>query len=89
MKSTEYTYKDARDLVVQAVGFTYLQAIADEARVETAEAQVESAKAVYNQASDQVKAGTSPEIDGLRAKVEMQTQQQQLIQARNDLRFRS
>jgi outer membrane protein TolC len=85
LKSTEYTYKDARDLVVQAVGFTYLQAIADEARVETAEAQVESAKAVYNQASDQVKAGTSPEIDGLRAKVEMQTQQQQLIQARNDL----
>jgi outer membrane protein TolC len=85
LKSTEYTYKDARDLVVQAVGFTYLQAIADEARVETAQAQVDSAKAVYNQASDQVKAGTSPEIDGLRAKVEMQTQQQQLIQARNDL----
>ena len=34
VKSTEYTYKDARDLVVQAVGFTYLQAVADEARVE-------------------------------------------------------
>jgi len=85
LKSTEYTYKDARDVVVLAVGFTYLQAIADEARVETAEAQVETAKAVYSQASDQVKAGTSPEIDGLRAKVEMQTRQQQLIQARNDL----
>jgi outer membrane protein TolC len=85
LKSTEYTYKDARDLVVQAVGFTYLQAIADEARVETAEAQVESARAVYSQASDQVNAGTSPAIDGLRAKVEMQTRQQQLIQARNDL----
>jgi outer membrane protein TolC len=84
LKSTEYTYRDARDLVVQAVGFTYLQAVADEARVETAAAQVESAKAVYSQASDQVKAGTSPEIDGLRAKVEMQTRQQQLIQARND-----
>jgi len=84
LKSTEYTYKDARDLVVLAAGFTYLQAVADEARVETAQAQVESAKAVYSQASDQVKAGTSPEIDGLRAKVEMQTRQQQLIQARND-----
>src|SRR5580698_6230513 len=84
LKSTEYTYKDARDLVVQAVGFAYLQAVADEARVETAAAQVESAKAVYSQASDQVKAGTSPEIGGLRAKVEMQTRQQQLIQARND-----
>jgi len=85
LKSTEYTYKDARDLVVLAVGFTYLQAVADEARVETTEAQVESAKAVYSQASDQVNAGTSAAIDGLRAKVELQTRQQQLIQAKNDL----
>src|SRR5580698_8548933 len=85
VKSSEYTYKDARDLVVQAVGFTYLQAIADEARVETTDAQVKTAQAVYSQAADQVKAGTSPEIDGLRAKVELQTRQQQLIQARNDL----
>ncbi|MFZ0802775.1 MAG: TolC family protein [Terriglobales bacterium] len=84
LKSTEYTYKDARDLVVQAVGFSYLQAVADEARVETTEAQVETAKAVYKQAADQVNAGTSAAIDGLRAKVEMQTRQQQLIQARND-----
>lgn len=84
LKSSEYTYKDARDLVVLAVGFNYLQAIADEARVETAKAQVETAQAIYSQASDQVSAGTSAAIDGLRAKVEMQTRQQQLIQARND-----
>jgi len=85
VKSAEYTYKDARDLVVLAVGFTYLQAIADEARLETAEAQVQTAQAIYSQASDQVNVGTSPAIDGLRAKVELQTRQQQLIQARNDL----
>jgi len=85
LKSSEYTYKDARDLVVLAVGFSYLQAVADEARAETAQAQVETAQAVYKQASDQVNAGTSAAIDGLRAKVEMQTRQQQLIQARNDL----
>jgi len=84
LKAAEYTYKDARDLVVLAVGFTYLQAIADQARIETAEAQVNTAQAIYAQASDQVDAGTSPEIDGLRAKVELQTRQQQLIQARND-----
>jgi outer membrane protein TolC len=83
LKSTELTYKDARDLVVLAVGYTYLQAIADEARIETAEAQVKTAQALYDQASDQVTAGTSPAIDGLRAKVELQTRQQQLIQARN------
>jgi outer membrane protein TolC len=84
LKSAEYTYKDARDLVVLAVGFTYLQAIADEARIQTAEAQVQTAQALYNQASDQVTAGTSPAIDGLRAKVELQTRQQQLIQAKNN-----
>ena len=85
VKSAEYSYKDARDLVVLAVGFVYLQAIADEARVETSEAQVKTAQALFDQATDQVNSGTSPAIDGLRAKVELQTRQQQLIQARNDL----
>ncbi len=84
LKSADYTFKDARDLVVLAVGYTYLQAIADEARIETAEAQVKTAQAVYDQAADQVNAGTSPDIDGLRAKVELQTRQQQLIQAKNN-----
>jgi outer membrane protein TolC len=84
LKSAQYTYKDARDLVVLAVGYTYLQAIADEARILTAEAQVQTAQALYDQASDQVTAGTSPAIDGLRAKVELQTRQQQLIQAKNN-----
>ncbi|MFZ0410334.1 MAG: TolC family protein [Candidatus Acidiferrales bacterium] len=84
LKSAQYTAKDARDLVVLAVGYTYLQAIADEARIDTADAQVKSAQALYDQAADQVKAGTSPAIDALRAQVELKTRQQQLIQARND-----
>lgn len=84
LKSAEYTYKDARDLVVLAVGYTYLQGIADEARVRTAEAQVQTAQALFQQATDQVQAGTSPAIDALRANVELQTRQQQLIQARNN-----
>src|ERR1700751_6034618 len=83
VKSAEYTFRDARDLVVLAVGYTYLQAIADEARIETAAAQVATAQALFDQASDQVTAGTSPAIDGLRAKIELQTRQQQLIQAQN------
>jgi outer membrane protein TolC len=84
LKSAAYTFKDARDLVVLAVGYVYLQAIADEARIETAEAQVKTAKALYDQAADQINAGTSPDIDGLRTKVEFQTRQQQLIQAKNN-----
>ncbi len=85
LKSAQYTYKDARDLVVLATGLEYLQGIADEARVETAAAQVKTAQALYDQATDQVNAGTSPAIDATRAHVECQTRQQQLIQAKNDL----
>jgi outer membrane protein TolC len=84
VKATQATYKDARDLVVLSVGYTYLQAIADEARIETADAQMKTAQTLYDQASDQVKAGTSPAIDGLRAQVELKTRQQQVIQAKND-----
>jgi outer membrane protein TolC len=85
LKSSEYSYKDARDLVVLAVGYNYLQAIADEARIETAAAQVKTAQALFDQATDRFNAGTSPSIDTLRTKVELQTRQQQLIQAKNDL----
>ena len=84
LKSSQATYKDARDLVILSVGYSYLQAVADSARVDTADAQVKTAQALYDQASDQVRAGTSPAIDGLRAQVELKTRQQQLIQARND-----
>lgn len=84
LKSAQYSYKDARDLVVLAVGYTYLQAIADEARIETAQAQVDTAQALYNQADDQMTAGTSPAIDALRARVELQNRRQHLIQAKNN-----
>jgi outer membrane protein TolC len=84
IKAAEYTYKDARDLVVLAVGYAYLQSIADQALIDSVSAQAETAQALYKQASDQVNAGTSPAIDALRAKVELQTRQQQLIQAKND-----
>jgi outer membrane protein TolC len=84
LKSAQYTFKDARELVVLAVGYVYLQAIADEARIETGEAQVKTAQALYDQSADQVNAGTSPDIDALRTRVELQTRQQQLIQVRNN-----
>ena len=85
LKAAQYSYKDARELVVLAVGNAYLQAIAAGARVETAEAQVNNAQALYGKASDQLKAGLTPAIDALRSQVELQSRQQQLIAARNDL----
>lgn len=84
LKSAQYSYKDARELVLLAVGNAYLLAIATSARIETTEAQVTNAQALYNKAVDQQNAGLSPAIDSLRSRVELQTRQQQLIAARND-----
>ncbi len=84
LKSTEYTYKDARELVVLAVGNAYLQTIATAAQVDARQAEVATAQALYNKAVDQQKAGVTPAIDTLRAQVELQARQQQLIVARND-----
>jgi outer membrane protein TolC len=80
----KFNLKDARDLVVLATGNAYLQAIAGAARVQTAQAQVETAKALYNKAVAQREAGVAPAIDTLRSQVEYQTRQQQLIAATND-----
>jgi outer membrane protein TolC len=83
-RAAQFSYKDARDLVVLATGNAYLQALSGGARVETAEAQLQTAQALYGKATDQQNAGLSPAIDTLRAQVEFQNRQQQLIVARND-----
>jgi outer membrane protein TolC len=84
LKSAQLSYKDSRELVVLAVGNSYLLAIATAARIETADAQVKNAQALFDKAVDQLNAGLSPAIDKLRSQVELQTRQQQLIAARND-----
>jgi len=84
VKSADYTLLDANDLVVLTVGNVYFQAVADEARIATDEAQVQTAQTLFDQATDQVNAGTAADIDALRSKVELQTRQQQLIEATND-----
>jgi outer membrane protein TolC len=83
-RAAQFSYKDARDLVVLATGNAYLQALSGAARVETADAQLQTAQALYTKAVDQQNAGLSPGIDTLRAQVEFQNRQQQMIVARND-----
>ena len=85
IRAAQYSFKDARELVVFAVASAYLQTIADSALVDTAIAQRDTAQALYQQAEDQLKAGTTDAVDVLRANVELQTREQQLISARNDL----
>jgi outer membrane protein TolC len=79
-----YRYNDAREMVVLAAGNEYLVTLSGAARVDAAQAEVETAQALFNKARDQQAAGVSPAIDTLRAQVELQTRQQQLIVARNN-----
>jgi len=85
VKASQFTYLDARDTVVLAVGANYLLTIANESRVAAAEAELAAAQALYQLAVDQENAGLAPNIDTLRARVQLQTQQSQLITAQNDL----
>lgn len=85
VKASQFSYHDARDTVVLAVGANYLLTIANESRVTSAEAELKAAQALYQLAVDQENAGIAPQIDTLRARVQLQTQQSILIQAQNDL----
>lgn len=84
-KATELSNKDARDLVVEAVGNAYLKIIADAALVSSTKAQVNTAQVLFDRATDQKKAGTSPGIDVLRSQVELKRQQQLLLAEQNQL----
>jgi len=85
VKAAQCSYRDARDTVVLAVGANYLLTIANESRVTAAEAELKAAQALYQLAVDQEQAGISPNIDTLRARVQLQTQESLLIQAQNNL----
>ncbi len=84
MKASQLAAQDARDLVVLAVAGAYLQQIAAAARILSARAQVATAQASFQQASDRFTAGTAPRIDAMRSQVELQTQQQRLTSVEND-----
>ncbi len=85
VRAAQFSYQDARDTVVLAVGANYLLVIAQESRLEAAQAELNTAQALYDLAKDQEAAGLAPNIDTLRAKVQLQAQQETLIQVQNDL----
>lgn len=84
-RASEYTYKSDRDLVIFTTGNAYLLVISDSALVDSIRAQVNTAQTLYQQDSDKNKNGIIAGIDVLRAHVELQTQQQRLIAAQNQL----
>ena len=75
--------QDARGLVVQAVANAYLLVIADASSLESIRAQMNTAEALLSRATDRESAGASPEIDVLRAELELKTQHQRLLVEQN------
>jgi outer membrane protein TolC len=85
LKSAEYSYQNARELIVVVVVSNYLLVIADQSQVESALAQRDTAKVLFDQTTDRKKAGLAAAVDVLRSDVELQAREQRLIVARNNL----
>ena len=82
-RAAQLSFQDARDVVVQSVASAYLLVIAGSSRVEALRAQVATDRAIYDRTADQKLAGTAAGIDVLRAQVQLQQQQQQLLAQEN------
>lgn len=85
LRANQQSVRDARDLVVLAVGGAYLQVIAAKARVESARAQLDTAVALYDQTLQQRKVGVVAQVDLDRSEVQELTQKQRLVSLQNDL----
>ena len=85
VKANEAALRDARDLVVLAAGGAYLQVQAAGARVRSAQAQIDTAQALFKQTQERRAAGLNPQIDVNRSEVQLRTEQQRLMSLQNDL----
>ena len=85
LRSAESSSKDARELIVLVIVSNYLLVIADQSEVESATSQRDTAKALFQQTSDQKTAGLASAVDVLRSQVQLQSREQKLIVAHNNL----
>jgi len=83
-RADELAVEDARDLIVLAVGGTYLQVIAAKSRIDAARAQLTTAEALFKQSSEQRAAGVIAQIDVNRSQIQLLAQQQRLVSLEND-----
>lgn len=84
VRANELSVADARDLVVLAVGGTYLQVIAARSRIDAARAQLTTAETLHKQTSEQRAAGVVAQTDLNRSQIQLLTQQQRLVSLEND-----
>lgn len=85
LTAAKFSAKDTEDFIVLTVGNAYLLCVADDARVASIQSQVDTSQVSLNQAIQNHQNGVSPRLDELRARVDYQTQEQNLISARNQL----
>ena len=84
-RSAHFAKMSARGQTIQNVADTYLRAQADASQVDNARANVAEAQTLFYDAHQEHLAGTAPNLDELRARVELKTQQQSLIAAQDAL----
>jgi outer membrane protein TolC len=84
-EAAQLSYSDTLDVITLIVGNAYLQILQERSRIIAEEAQVRQAQALYNQALEQLRAGTSPKIDVTRSGVQLHTEQYNFSIARNNL----
>lgn len=82
-RSAYFQKMSARGEVVQQVATAYLRAIADASEVDNATALMKADEVAYQHAHDAHAAGIMANLDELRARVELQSQQQTVIRAQN------
>jgi outer membrane protein TolC len=84
-RASQYNLQNARDLITFAVGGAYLQVLAAQARLEAAQAQLDTANVVFRQSEEQHRQGVMAQLNVDQSQVRTLTQQQQMITLRNDL----
>ena len=84
-RAAHFNTTRARGEVVQQVATAYLRALAAASEVDNAKALEQADQVALNQAHAAHEAGTVSNLDELRARVQLQAQQQVLIAAQNEL----
>jgi outer membrane protein TolC len=84
-RAAYFAKMSARGEVVQQVATAYLKVLAAASEVDNATALAETDRVLYEQARASHEAGTAANLDELRAKVQLQAQQQAVIAAQNTL----
>jgi outer membrane protein TolC len=87
LDASKMDYRDARDLIIRAVGSLYLNAQSAAARVDAAQSRVTDSDTLFKLAKDKHDAGSATGVDVLRAQVQLANDRQALLVAQNQYKL--